>query len=418
MNMDKVVEKRRWSPKRIIKFGLIGLFVLVIIYGIFIGQGGVTLKIKADHISISSVKRGKFQEYIPIIGNVLPLTTIYLDAEEGGRVEKKYVKAGSMVNKGDKIIKLSNTNLLITIMNNEALVNRAVNDLRTTLLQFERSQLELEDQITSIDYHFTREKAKCDRYKKLLDEKIISQADYDEEKFYLDFLVKWKAVAVKSQRNELKLRRNQLDQLELSVKQMQQNLELVKKQLEGLTIRAPISGHLTSLMAEVGESKAAGVRLGQIDKIEGFKVKAEIDEHYINQIKVGKIGKFDLTGKSYALTVEIIYPEVKEGKFEVDLQFNGEEPKKIKRGQTLRIRLQLSEQFDALLLARGGFIQSSGGKWVYVLDKSSKFAIKRDIKLGRQNPRFFEVLEGLEPGEKVITSSYVSFEDKQRLVLK
>ena len=418
MSMDKQIEKKKWPLKRILKYGAVGAFILVIGYLLVFKTGGSTLNVKSERLTISTVKSGPFQEFIPIIGNVLPHDTIYLDAVEGGRVETIFVEAGSQVKKGDKILKLTNTQLLMTLLNNEAQINRASNDLRTTRLQLEQNRLSLKQQRVEADYYLTRIERTFDRNKVLFKEGMISKQAYEEFKDEYEYLKKKRELTVESQEKDLMFREQQVNHLEASVKRMQSNLDLLKQQMENLTVRAPISGHLTSLMAERGQSKRQGDRLGQIDDMAGFKVRAEIDEHYINRVEVGKLGEFDFAGNTYELRVNKVYPEVRDGKFEVDLEFTEKEAEGIRRGQSLHIRLQLSELSTAILLARGGFYQTTGGNWAYVLDKSGESASKRTIRLGRQNPQFFEVLEGLKIGEKVITSSYENFGDMDRLVLK
>jgi len=368
------------------------------------------------------VEKGPFQEFIPIIGNVLPQYTHYLDASEGGIVEMKYVEAGTRVQKGDKILKMTNTNLLMTLLNNEAQINRASNDLRTTRLQIEQNRLALQQQRSDAEYNLDNFKRAYERNKVLFEKELISKQEYENSKASYEYWAERHRLTIESQEKDLQFREEQIKNLEISVNQMQQNLDILKQQLENLTIKAPLSGYLTALNVEIGQAKSPGNRLGQIDDVEGFKVEAEIDEHYINRVAEGKVGNFSLPGESddkeHELVVKKIYPEVNAGRFKVDLYFTGKEPAGIKRGMSLHIKLQLSEASEAILLARGGFYQTTGGNWAYVLDKSGDYAFKKTIRLGRQNPQFFEVLEGLNPGEKVITSSYENFGDMERLVLK
>lgn len=418
MGMDKPIEKKKWPPKRIILYSSIGLFVLVMGYLLIFQVGGSSLNVEKERLTISTVTNGPFQEFIPIIGNVLPHKTIYLDAVIGGSVEKIYLEAGAQVKEGDKILLLSNTNLLMTLLNNEAQINRASNDLRATRLQLERNRLDLKRQRTEADYFLKRIKRRFERNEVLFKENYISKQEFDDFKDEYEYQKKNRELTIESQEKDLKFSEEQVKQLEASVKQMETNLTLLKDQLENLTIKAPINGHLTSLLAEVGQSKAQGERLGQIDDVTGFKARAPIDEHYINRIEIGKIGQFDFSGNTYDLKISKIYPEVRDGRFEVDMEFIGKNAEGIRRGQSLHIRLQLSDISQAILVARGGFYQTTGGNWVYVLDSSGKYGVKRQIRLGRQNPEFFEVLEGLKAGEKVITSSYENYGDMDRLVLK
>lgn len=415
MGMDKKIEKKKWPLKRVIKWSAIGIFVLAVAYGLIFKTGGSVLNVRKERLTISTVVRGPFQEFIPILGNVLPQYYEYLSASLGGSVEKIFFRAGSKVKKGDKILKLSNTNLLMTMVNNEAQINRASNDLRATRLQLERNRLNLKRERAEAEYYLKRIKKDFERNKVLFDEGLISEKVYSDLRDECEYMKKRRQLTIESQEQDLKFSGVQVRQLGASVNQMQKNLELLKEQLENLTIRAPISGHLTSLEAEVGQSVPPGLKIGQIDDMEGFRVRAEIDEHYINRVEVGRKGAFDFDGGNYELIVKQVYPEVKEGKFAVDLEFPGEQAAGIRRGLTLHIRLQLSEMSEAVLLARGGFYQATGGNWVFVVNNSGSFAVKRSIRLGRQNPEYFEVLEGLDPGEKVITSSYENYGNIERL---
>ncbi|MCK4417206.1 MAG: HlyD family efflux transporter periplasmic adaptor subunit [Candidatus Latescibacteria bacterium] len=415
--MDRPIEKKRWTPKRIVGLSLIGVLIFITVYGLIKSRGS-KLNVAAERLTIVTVNKGPFQEFIPVVGSVLPIKTIYLDAVEGGRVEKLFVEAGSLIRKGDEILKLANTNLLLDIMYREAQLYEQSNNLRNTRLAMEQNRLALRRELVELDYQIQQQERTYDRNTELAKKDLVSQQEYEQAKDEYEYLLKRKDLALETQKQDSVFRRVQIEQLEASVKRMQTNLGLVKQKLENLVIRAPIGGQLTSLYAEIGESKSPGERLGQIDVLEGFKVRAAIDEHYIARIEIGRTGTFDLAGKSYKLMVKKIYPEVREGRFEVDMEFDGASPQGIRRGQTLHIRLELGELSEAVLLSRGGFYQKTGGQWVYVLDPSGAFATKRPIRLGRQNPQVFEVLEGLEPGERVITSTYDSFGDIDKLILK
>ena len=353
MSMDKKIEKKKWPPKRIIKYSVIGVFILVVGYLLIFETGGSTLNVKSERITVSTVEKGPFLEFITIIGSVIPKYTHYLDASEGGIVETKFVEAGAQVKKGDKLLKLSNTNLLMTLLNNEAQINRASNDLRTTRLQLEQNRLQLKQQRATADYNLERYQRTYERNKVLYDQQLISKQEYDDSKSDYDYWKEYRSLALESQEKDLSFREEQVRQLELSVKQMEANLGIVRQQLENLTVRAPIAGHLTSLNAEIGQSKNRGDRLGQIDDVEGFKVRAEIDEHYINRVEVDKVGEFDIVDQTYALKVIQVFPEVLDGRFRVDMIFTGKEPTGITRGQSLHIRLQLSAASEAIMLARG-----------------------------------------------------------------
>lgn len=418
MGMDKKIKKKKWPPKKIAIFAAAGLFVIVVVYMLIFGVSKSTLNVKAERLTISAVRKGPFQEFIPVMGNVLPIYQFYLSAEEGGTVEEIYIEAGNVVEKGDRILKLANTDLLINSMWREAELFQQVNNLRNTRLDMERYRLQLSQELANIDNDLQQQKRTFERYEKLYEDDLISEHEYELAKDQYEYLKKRRELTIESQQKDLEFRKSQVEALEEQVTRMQGNLQIIQGRLDKLTIRAPVSGHLTSLDAEIGQSKSAGQNIGQIDVFEGFKVRAQIDEHYLARVEVGRSGEFEFAGRKYQLKVTKKYPEVTEGRFEVDMEFVDEEPEGITRGQTLHIRLELGDISEALLLPKGGFYQTTGGNWVYVVDKSGETAVKRRIRLGRQNPEVYEVLEGLEPGEKVITSSYESFGDMDRLVLK
>ena len=416
--MDRKIEKKKWPPKKIAWVSATTIFFAIVFYMIVFGDRSSKLNVNTDRITISTVYEGPFQEFIPISGSVLPIKTVFLDAIEGGRVEKIFLESGNLVNVGDNILKLSNTNLLLDIMYREANLFEQNNNLRNTRLAMEQNSLALRSQLLELEFDIVKKKREFDRNTKLIEKNLISQEDYDLSKDGYDYLLNKEALTIEKQKQDSIFRTIQIIQLEESVERIQNNLSIVKQNLENLYIKAPISGRLTSLNAEIGELKTLGERIGKIDVLDGFKVQADIDEHYIARIDNGQAGTFELTGKKYKLEVRKVDPEVREGRFRVDMNFVGETPSDIRRGQTLRIRLELGDPGTAVLLARGGFDQKTGGRWVYVLDDSEDFAVKRDIKAGRQNPLVLEILEGLKPGEKVITSSYDNFGDNDKLILK
>ncbi len=418
MGMDRKIEKRKWPPRKIAGIASILVFVLVIAYLFLFKFSKSALNVRKERVTISTVFKGPFQEFIPVIGNVLPINTVYLDAIEGGRVEKIYVEAGTIVKNGEPILKLVNTDLLLTIMWREADVFEQSNYLRNTRLSMEQYQLQLNQDLAQVENQLIQQKRTYERYQELYKNSLLSKHEFELSKDQYEYYVKRKELAVESQEKELKFRRSQIDALEGQIKRMETNLDIAKEKLDNLTIKAPVSGHLTSLNAEIGESKSPGQRLGQIDVLEGFKVRAGIDELYITRIELGRKGEFDFSGQTFRLKVKKIYPEVREGRFEVDMEFEDREPSDIRRGQTLHIRLELSDITEAIMVPKGGFYQATGGNWVYVVDESGNLATKRKIKLNRQNTEVYEVLEGLKPGEKVITSSYESFGNIEKLILK
>ena len=417
MGMDKTIKKKKWPPKKIAMFAGSGLFIAFVIYIFVFGMSKSSLNVKAERLTVSDVMEGPFQEFIPVMGNVLPYYH-YLTAVEGGTVEEIFLEAGTRVEKGDPILRLANTTLLINLMWREAELFQQINNLRSTRLEMERYRLQLNQQLALVDNSLQQQKRVHERYQELIKDDLISQHEYELAKDQYDYLVKNKALTVESQTKDLEFRQRQVEALEGQVTRMQSNMEIIRSRLENLTIRAPVSGYLTSLEAEIGQSKQAGQDLGQIDTLEGYRIRAGIDEHYLARVEKGRNGDFEFAGTSYDIVVNKKYPAVVEGRFEVDMEFMDEAPDGITAGQTYHIRLELGDISEAILLARGGFSQTTGGNWAYVLDPSGDVAIKRRIRLGRQNPDYFEVLEGLEPGEKVITSSYESFGNMDRLVLK
>ena len=419
MSMDRQIKKKRFTPKRIIGFGLGGLFFVVVIYNLVFGDRSSKLNVEIEKITISTVSMGPFVEFIPVTGTVLPIKTVYLDAIEGGRVEKKIIEAGTFGKEGDPILQLSNTNLLLDIMFREAEFFEQQNNLRNTRLEMERYRLALKQQMVEIDYQIKQLKRRYGRGTELRNRNLISQEEYDQLKDEYEYNIKRRDLALVTYEQDSVFRKVQIGQLEASIDRMQSNLGIVKKKLDNLVVKAPITGQLTSLNAEVGESKSPGQRLGQVDVLDGFKVRASPDEHYLARITLGLPARFDFAGGTYELITKKIFPEIRDGRFDIDLEFVGVEPKGIRRGQTVHIRLDLGDLDEAtVLLNRGGFWQKTGGQWVYLVDKSGEFATKRMIRLGRQNTQVYEVLAGLEPGEKVITSTYDSFGDIDKLILK
>jgi HlyD family secretion protein len=418
MGMDRKLKKKKWPPKKIAWIAAASILVLVVLYVLIFGDRSSKLNVKTERITISVVKKGPFQEFIPVTGNVIPIKTVYLDAMEGGRVEKIYVEAGTFVKKGDPILLLGNTNLLLDIMYREAELFQQSNNLRNTRLAMEEKQLQLRTQILDLDYRIKQQKREYDRTTELRNLNLISEKEWEDARDQYEYLVKNRELTLLSHQQDSVFREIQINQLEASLHRIEQNLEIVKQNLDNLTIKAPVTGDLTSLNAEIGESKNRGQRLGQVDVLDGFKVRVRIDEHYLPRINEGQKGEFTFAGKKSHLKIEKIYPEVLNGRFEVDMVFEGKEPEGIRRGQTVHIRLELGDLSEAILLATGGFYQKTGGQWVYVVDPSGEFASKRKIRIGRQNPEAYEVLEGLEIDERVITSSYDNYGDVDKLILK
>jgi len=415
--MDRKIEKKFWTKQRIIWGSLGSLFVFIVAYNLIFGDHSSRLNVETERITISDVTAGEFQEFIPESGSVIPLRTIFLDAIEGGQVDTVFVEAGTFVNKGDPILRLSNTNLVLDIMYREAQLFEQSNNLRNTRLVIQQQRLRIQEQLLDLQYEISRRKRTYDEQKVMLEKNHTSQVQFIEAKESYEYYSNKYELTLQSSQQDSIFRATQVVQLEEGLGRMEANLEIVRKNQDNLTLRAPISGQLTSLNAEVGQSKSRGQQLGRIDVPVGFKVRVQVDEHYLSRVEKGQTGEATFDNQKIQLVVDKIYPEVVNSRFEVDMKFTNEAPSGIRRGQTLRIRLDLGGTTEAILLPRGGFWQSTGGQWVYVVNESDNIARKRDIRLGRSNSLFHEVLEGLEPGEKVVTSSYDNFGDIDQLIL-
>lgn len=418
MSMDRPLKKKRLTLRNALRFGLPVLFVAAVAYLLVFQSHATTLRVQEEHLTVAAVRRGPFQEFIPVIGSVQPINTMYLNAEEGGRVEHLYLKAGAFVRAGEPILKLTNTDLLLDIMYREAEFFQQNNNLRTAQLSLEQYRFELDQQLADVEHDLERARREYRNQSALYEEKLVSKDTFDAARETFEYAEKKRALTMETRQRELAFRDQQIAQLEESVTRIRENLGVVRQKLDNLVIRAPVTGQLTSLQAELGQSKTPGEQLGQIDILDGFKVRAPIDEHYIARIGTGLRGTFELAGVSYELRVKQVFPEVRDGRFEVDLEFGGQEPGGIRRGQSLHIRLELGDVGEALLLPTGGFFQKTGGNWIYLVEPGGRSAVRHPIRLGRQNPEYYEVVDGLRPGDRVVTSSYDNYGDMDRLVFQ
>jgi HlyD family secretion protein len=412
--MDRKIEKKFWTTQRIILFALGAAFV-----GFFgwqlLKDHKTTLNVEQDKLTISEVTSGTFDETIPITGNVQPLKTIRLDAVVGGYVTQKMVEGGNTVTKGQTLLKLENQQLKLSFLQSETEASRLVNDLQNTRQRLKVERFTLRRSLNELDFQIEQAKDLYDRNKQLFGDKVVSEQEYLRAKRDFERLVKQREIEIESQKYQEENAVLQIKQLEGTLERTQRNVELWRQTLENLEVKAPVPGLLSSMDVEVGSNISQGQNIGQIDDLSGFKIRAAIDEYYINRVFSGLPGSFDFNGKSYSLEIIKIYPEVRSGRFEVDMKFAQGAPEGIKRGQSVTIRLQLGQPTQALLLPTGGFFSTTGGNWVYVLERGDKRAIRRRISLGRKNPEYFEVLEGLKPGDRVITSSYDTFGDNEVL---
>ncbi|MFC2098492.1 efflux RND transporter periplasmic adaptor subunit [Bacteroidota bacterium] len=417
--MDRKIEKKnKLFSKRNIWIFVGSVIVLLVTYNLVFGDKSSKLNVDTEKISIDIIKKDVFQDYIAVIGTVEPIQTIYLDAIEGGRVDEILLEEGSMLKKGDIILRLSNVNLVLDISNNEAQVARAINELRTARLLMVQQQMSSESQIIETERLLKLQERAYNNNKILYKDQHISKEEFEQSKEQFDATSRKLTLLQEIQHQDSIFRSVQVESLETSVKSLSNNLVLIKERLENLNVKAPVNGELASLNPEIGEIVNYGNRIGIVNILDSYKLRVEIDEHYIARVNRGLVGDCDFAGVPYPGKITKIYPEVQGGRFYVDMLFTGDIPGAIRIGQTSRIKLELGESKEAILIPRGGFYQSTGGQWVYVIDESGEFAYRRDISIGRQNPRYYEVLSGLEPGEKVVISSYDTFGDVDKLMLK
>jgi HlyD family secretion protein len=416
--MDRKIEKKKWPLKRVLTWGVSALILVLIAWSIYNNAGGNKLNVNTDRITISEVKKGPFTEYIPINGVVLPITTIYLDAVEGGRVEEILAEDGAMLKKGDPILRLSNTDLELSLANQETSVFNLLTQMQISKNAATQNTIMKLNQGTDVENAYLEAKRIYDLNKTLFEANAISAQDFKQSENNYNYSIQKKKLTQQILKQDSLSTRDEFAQARESFKRTQEALRIMRKKVEDLIVRAPINGQLTSLNAEIGENKNKGERLGQLDVITGFKVRAEIDEHYISRVYPGLSAIFTLANKDYKIEIQKVFSQVKGGKFTVDFKFIDDVPKEIRRGQTLQIRLALSSETQALLVARGGFYQQSGGNWAFKLNDDGSIAYRIDISLGRQNPDYYEVLSGLKAGDKIITSSYDNYLTTQELILK
>ena len=416
--MDRAIPKKKWTTRKLVTIGLSIVVACLIGGSVYYASGGTKLNVDAERITISEVKTGAFREFIPVNGIVSPISTIYLDAVEGGRVEEIFAEDGAMMKKGDPILKLSNTDLELSLANQETSVFNLLTQMRISGNAATQNTIMKLNQGTDVENLYREAKRVYDLNKQLYESQAISLQEFKQSENNYNYALQKKKLTEQILKQDSLSGKEELAQARESFKRTQEALKIMRRKVEDLIVRAPVDGQLTSLAAEPGQSKSKGERLGQIDVVTGFKVRVEIDEHYITRIYPGLTGEFTLAGKTYQLSIHKVYSQVKNGKFQVDMTFQGGVPKDIRRGQSLQIRLTLSDESQAVLLARGGFYQQTGGNWVFKLNEDGSVAYRVDVQLGRQNPDYYEVLQGLKPGDKVITSGYDTYMATQELILK
>ena len=417
--MDKIIEKKTgWRvafTQKALPYWLGALLAVFIVY-LIARPNNKTLRVDKDSLTVSSAIKGEFNDYIRISGRVQPMTTIQLSPQEGGIVQTILIEEGAKVKAGDPILVLSNDNLDLQILNSEAELAEKENILRNTQIQMAQQKIDVRQNVLEYGMQVDRLRRAYEQHKALYEDKLIAKEEYlKAEEDYRLAKQKYDLMAERSKQDSL-YRSTQIDRMEESLDNMQLNMQMIRKRKSNLIVKAPIDGELGLLDVVLGQSIASGTKIGQINSVGTYKVEAQIDEHYIDRVVSGLSATFERQGETYSTVIRKVYPEVRDGKFKADFKFDGEQPENIRAGQTYYLNLQLGQPEEAVIVPRGTFYQKTGGKWIYVVNKEGTKAVKREIRIGRQNPQYYEVLEGLEPGEKVITSGYDTYGDSDVLV--
>lgn len=416
--MDIKLEKKKGIQKKHLPYIAGGAVFLVILGSIIFGNHASTLKVEARGLSIGDVKEELFNDFVRVDGQVQPITVVQLSPEEGGIVQEKVVEEGAQVKKGDVIVRLSNSNLDLEILNAEAELAEKQNLLRNTQVTMEQDKLQNETERAQYDMDMDRAKRKFEQYKQLYDENLVAKEEFLQAEEDYNLAAKKYDLVVKRLYQDSISRGIQMEEMEFSLANMRKNIQLIHQRKENLNVRSKIDGELGLLDVVLGQNITPGQMVGQVNDLSDYKIEAMVDEHYIDRVKPGLSASFDRQGTQFTLSVRKVYPEVREGKFRTDFIFKGERPDNIRTGQTYYINLELGQPTQSVIIPKGTFFQSTGGNWIFVLDADGKKAYRRQIKIGRQNPQYYEVLEGLQPGEKVIVSSYESYKDNEVLVLE
>ena len=417
--MDRKIEKTK--TQRLMKYWPYiagGSVLMAMLLWVIFGNHASTLRVSRDELTISDVQHAEFKDYVRTNGQVLPIQVVQISPEEGGIVVEKVVEEGTMVHQGDVIVRLSNSNLDLQILNAEAELAEKQNLLRNTQVAMQQDRLNNQTEQAQLDMDTQRKQRTFDQNKRLYEAKLISEEDYLQSQEDYQLSVKKQSLVSRRLKQDSLYRTVQMDQMEDNLQNMRRNVVLVRQRKEKLEVRSAIDGELGLLDVELGQSIQPGQKIGQLNDLSDYKVQAQIDEHYIDRVRQGLSATFTRGDKQYQLQVRKVYPEVREGKFRCDFIFKGERPENIRTGQTYYLDLELGQPELAVIIPRGTFFQTTGGQWIFVLDKSGERAYRRPIRIGRQNPQYYEVLEGLEPGERIVTSGYEAFKDNEVLVLK
>lgn len=419
--MDKVIEKKKGIAaaftKKSVKWWALGAFVILVVVLLLTGRRSV-LRVDGSTILTGTARQGEFNDYIRVSGQVQPMTTVQLSPTEGGNVKRIVVEEGSHVNEGDVIVVLGNENLDMQILNSEAELAEKENILRNTMISMEQQKLSVRQEKLSLQIEVRRARRAYEQNKALYEEKLIAKEEYLKASEDYELAKDKLELVTDRERQDSLYRSVQIAQMHESLENMRLNMNMIRRRKENLSVKAPISGELGLLDVELGQSVAAGAKIGQINNLDSYKIEAQIDEHYIDRVAPGLEATFERQNEKYSSVIRKVYPEVRDGKFKADFRFEGQQPENIRTGQTYYLNLQLGQSAEAILIPRGSFYQNTGGKWVYVLNADGTKATKRSVRIGRQNPQYYEVLEGLAPGDKVIISAYDAFGDKDELIIK
>jgi HlyD family secretion protein len=417
-SMDKPISKKKGIQKK--HFGYAGIVVafILLMYMAFFSDRTSTYKVDMDKLIIETVTEDQFNDYITVPGTVEPISTIFLDAQEGGRVEEILIEEGSMVKKGDIILRLSNPDLHLNILDSEAQLAEKENFLRNTQIAMEQDRLQIKRELLNLKYDIERKDRNYQQNLVLMEDNLISKEEFIRSKEDLDMARQSRELFIERQKQDSIFRSVQVDNMINNLDNMRKNLKLVRDRVENLNVKATVDGQLGLLVPEIGQSISRGANMGQINVLTSYKVTAQIDEHYIDRVKTRLTATLDRQGSKFGLIVRRVFPEVRNGTFKIDMIFSDIMPDNIRTGQTYYTSLQLGQPKIAVMVPVGGFFQETGGQWIFVLDPTESFATKRNISIGRKNPGYYEVLEGLKPGEKVIVSGYETFGKNEKLILK
>jgi HlyD family secretion protein len=416
--MDRKIEKKKGLQRKHFVYLAIGAAFILLIYMAFFTDRTSTYKVDRDKLIIESVVNGQFNDYITVNGTVEPISIVFLDAQEGGRVEEILIEEGAMVKKGDIILRLSNPDLYLNILDSEAQLAEKENFLRNTQVTMEQERIAIKRELINLRFDIERKERTYKQNEILMKDNLISKEEFIRSREDLDMAKSSQELFIERQKADSLFRSVQVETIKSNLENMRKNLALVRQRVENLNVRATVDGQLGLLVPEIGQSISRGANMGQINVLTSYKVTAQIDEHYIDRIRTQLTATLDRQGSEFNLVVKRVYPEVRNGTFEIDMIFQGNMPENIRTGQTYYISLQLGQPKESVLVPVGGFFQETGGQWIFVLDPSEAFAVRRNISIGRKNPKYYEVLDGLQPGEKVIISGYETFGKNEKLILK